>query len=296
MTPASIPLGDAYDLARLRTRTRVVRLVLAAALIAATAAAFLVARAPDLSATPLLPPGSTGIIVLDLSVSVENGTLDRMYTGLTQLAASHDRFGLVLFSSRSYEALPPNSPAGALGAFARFFHPRAGGGQTTFGAGGGQFGAGGGASGQTYPRNPWECCFSFGTEISKGLELARSIIVANHISRPSVWLMSDLHDDPADLALVDLSAQSYQRLGIALHVIGLDPSKADRLFFEHLLGARGSLVLAKPSARVRLHSERVFPIGLGIAAAALALLLAANELWSTPFRWGPAQAARGIAP
>lgn len=267
-------------------------------------AAFLVARASDLSPTPLLPPGSTGIIVLDLSISVENSTLDRMYTGLTQLAATHDRFGLVLFSSRAYEALPPDTPASELSPFARFFRkasPTPGGqlpngAQGQFnGGGGGQFNGGGGQNQpEGYPRNPWACCFSFGTEVSDGLGLAQTIILAKHISRPTVWLMSDLADDPADRAAVARIAKSYIHLGIALRVIGLNPKRADEAFFEGLLGPRGTLIVAKPSTQVRLSTRHRFPVGLGIAAVVLALLLAANELLSTPFRWGAERASAGV--
>ena len=104
MTASSIPLGDARALRRARNRSRVIRLALAAALAGAAVAAFLLARSSGLTPVPLLPPGSSGIIVLDLSASVENATLDRMYAGLRQLAATDDRFGLVVFSGRAYEA------------------------------------------------------------------------------------------------------------------------------------------------------------------------------------------------
>jgi hypothetical protein len=256
--------------------------VLAVALAGTAIAAFFVARAPSLTPTPLLPPGSSGIIVLDMSSSVEHGTLDRMYAGLTQLGATNDRFGVVVFSARAYEALPPNTPAGELAPFARFFHelPK---GSVHFAPGGPRVVPPQGL----YATNPWSNGFSGGTEISTGLALARKIILASVVTRPSVWLMSDLADDPPDRPAVVRVARSFIDHGIALHVVGLDPSKTDERFFERLLGPRGTLIQAKPSTHVRLTNKHGFPIGLAVAAVVLCLLLAANERWSTPLSWGP---------
>jgi hypothetical protein len=246
------------------------------------------------------------MIVLDLSASVENTTLDRTYTGLSQFAATNGRFGLVVFSDRAYEALPPNTPARELKPIARFFNallpttPRRNRGEGN--GRGGDFNGRGGQFNQGptqfsvapgYARNPWACCFSFGTEISSGLVLARSIILASRAKR-SVWLISDLADDPADKTLVTQAAKSYTSDRIALHVIALAPVKADEQFFDRLLGARGTLIDAKPSSQVRLSSKHGFPTGLAAAAAMLALLLAANEIWSTPLRWGPARASGSV--
>lgn len=298
LSATAIPLGDAWALRAPRRRTRLLRLGLGAALIAVAVSAFFVSRGQRLSPTPLLPPGSSGIIVLDLSISVENGTLDRMYTGLSQLAATRDRFGLVLFSSRAYEALPPNTPASELRPFARFFlqethQPGSASAAAGTGAPQGPVFAGGGQApaqnvGQlgAYPANPWSCCFSFGTEISDGLSLARSLLLDAKASQRSVWLMSDLADDPADRAVVSTVARSYAQSRIALHVIGLNPSPADQKFFEGLLGSRGSIIDAKPAAEVRLATRHVFPIALVVVGVVLSLLLALNELWNNPLRWG----------
>jgi hypothetical protein len=277
----AIPLGDAWTLDRARKRARAIRIALALGLTAAAVGAFFAARARNLTPTPLLPPGSSGIIVLDLSSSVEHGTLDRMYAGLTQLGATNDRFGVVVFSARAYEALPPNTPARELAPFARFFHQLSDT-KTAFAPGAPRVIPPAGL----YPPNPWASGFSGGTEISTGLALARRIITASAVTRPSVWLMSDLADDPPDRANVVRVANSYNNLGIRLHVVALDPLKTDVRFFQRLLGARGSLIEAKPSNQVRLASQYGFPIWLVVVAGLLALLLAVNELWSTPLSWG----------
>lgn len=265
-------------------------MALAVGLAATAVAAFFAARARNLTPTPLLPPGSSGIIALDLSSSVEHGTLDRMYAGLTQLGATNDRFGVVVFSARAYEALPPNTPASELTPFARFFHelPK---GSVSFGPGGPRIIPAAGL----YSTNPWTSGFSGGTEISTGLALARRIIVANVVTKPSVWLMSDLADDPPDRPAVARVARSYINLGITLHVVALNPLKADKQYFERLLGARGTLIEAKPSTQVRLANKYGFPIWLAFAAVALSLLLAANELWSTPLSWGTARTAEPVS-
>lgn len=288
MRARSIPLGDARSLEVAGKRARAIRVALAAGLIATAVAAFFAARARNLTPTPLLPPGSRGIIVLDLSSSVEHGTLDRMYAGLTQLGATNDRFGVVVFSSRAYEALPPNTPARELTPLARFFHelPE---GSVPFAPGGPKIIPAAGL----YPTNPWATGFSGGTEISTGLALARRLVVTNAVTRPSVWLMSDLADDPPDRGAVVRVARSYIDLGITLHVVALNPLKADERFFESLLGPRGTLIEAKPSTQVRLADKHAFPFWLAGAAVALSLLLAANELWSTPLTWGGARAVEG---
>jgi hypothetical protein len=102
--------------------------------------------------------------------------------------------------------------------------------------------------------------------------------------------MSDLADDPADRAVVATVARSYAHDGIALHVIGLDPKPADRKFFESLLGARGTMIVGRPSNSVRLSTKHGFPVWLAVAGGVLAVLLTANELLSTPLRWGSAAA------
>jgi hypothetical protein len=290
MSARAVPLGDAGSLGRIARRTRAVRLALAGTLVGLAVAAVLLARAQNLTPTPLLPAGSSGIIVLDLSSSVEHGTLDRMYAGLSQLSATNDRFGVVVFSGRAYEALPPNTPADDLGPFARFFRelPK---GAVQFTPGPGRPAPPNGF----YPPNPWANGFSGGTEISTGLALARKLILDNTATRPAVWLMSDLADDPPDRRAVVRVAHSLVDLGIALHVVALNPLPADARFFERLLGPRGTLIQAKPSTQVRLRSHYGFPVSFAAVAVVLALLLALNEWWSTPLSWSATVARTGEA-
>lgn len=279
MSSTSIPLGDAPLLRRAGARSRAIRLALAAGLVTAAVAAFFAARSTSLRPTPLLPRGSSGIIALDASGSVEGATLDRVYTGLSQLASSDDRFGMVVFSARAYEALPANTPARELKPLARFFRPI------------GRTNPGGPAAAalarEIYPANPWQAGFDTGTEISQGLQLAKSIVLAQR-TRREVWLISDLADDERDYGNVARVATSYVNQGITLNVIALNPSKPDKRFFDRLLGPSGTLITVKPSRQVRLRNGHAFPLWIVVVAGIMAILLAANELWSSPLRWGSA--------
>jgi hypothetical protein len=290
MTLASIPLGDWHALRNAGKRSRILRVFLAAALGVAAVTALLLARSPNLTPTPLLPPGSSGVIVLDVSYSLGvPATLDAMYAGLAKFASSDGRFGVVLSSDRAYEALPPNTPASELAAFARFFRERSPS-SLIFAPGALRTNL---PVAALYPTNPWSAGFSHGTELSKGLELARSVALLGGASRPSVWLMSDLADDPNDRAPLIREARAYASSGTALHVIALNPRISDERLFERLFGPSalkitGSRVTAELQGLQPGVSSPGLDVGFAAAALVLVLLLAANELWSTPLEWGSA--------
>jgi len=275
MSSEGLPLAEPKALWRFRNRTRIVRLVLAVALIATAAGAFLLSRGGTAAATPLLGADSRGIIVLDLSASVENETLDQMHATLTRLAASKGNYGLVVFSDQAYEALPPGTPASQLGPYAAFFRS-------------GVVGAAEGPSGapltlSAYPPNPWSTGFSLGTQISQGLTLARTLILSDHLQNRDVWLVSDLGDQASDLPLVTAAARQYAASGIALHLLPVNPLKGDLRFFQklNLPGSATSVPAAKPKG----HGHRGFPLALALLGVVLAALLAVNELWSRPLEW-----------
>src|ERR1700674_3002253 len=159
-----VPYTGAQGLARVAARTMVARVVLAVALLDLVLAAAAAARHPQLDKQPLLPSTAGGTIVLDLSASISTDTYSRIGLTLTDLVAGGGRYGLVVFSSSAYEALPPGTPASALKPLIRYFTlPK-------------QVVAG---EQPTFPTNPWTNSFTQGTQISKGLELARQIEVAS---------------------------------------------------------------------------------------------------------------------
>jgi hypothetical protein len=275
VSSAGLPLAEPRALWRFRNRTRVVRLLLALALLATAAGALVLARSGSAAATPFLGTASRGIIVLDLSASVESATLNQMQATLARLAASKGDYGLVIFSDQAYEALPPGTPASELGAYAAFFRP-------------GTVGVAQGPSGapltlSAYPPNPWSTGFSLGTQISQGLVLARTLILSAHLQNRDVWLVSDLGDEASDFPLVTAAARQYAASGIALHLLPLNPLKYDLHFFEKLnLPGRAT---STPPPKQKGHSHRGFPVGLAILGILLAALLAVNELWSRPLEW-----------
>lgn len=271
----SIPLADAGDFAPAARRTLVVRAALVLLVVAALVAAVFAARNPHSQTIVPLPRHADTIVVLDLSASIAADTYSRIAATLSSLARSHGRYGLVVFSGEAYEALPPGTPAEDLAPLVSFFIPQKPN-RPGFTA--------------TYPRNPWTETFSGGTEISTGLELAHAIATRNGVRRPAVVLVSDLDDDPADLARLASIVLAYRRDGIPLRVVGLNPSAANAAFFQRLLGSSSSIVqagTATPGPQPRNRTP--FPWTFVLLAVGGALALAVNELWSARLEWEPAR-------
>jgi hypothetical protein len=250
-------------------------MVLAIVLVVFVVACAAVARRPQLQAsTPAyVPPAAAGIVVLDLSASIASDTYSRIGETLRQLVARGGRYGLVVFSDLAYEALPPGSPAAALAPLQRYFTLPA-------------HSASGVAP--NFPRNPWSRQFTAGTRISRGLELARTIIVEDRIRRPAVVLVSDLADEPQDVQQLTAILLAYRRDRIPLRVVALNPSPDDASFFQRVLG-KGTAILparlpgepgyAAPAPRAAVPA---WLVGL---TAAVAALLALNTLWTARLRW-----------
>ncbi|HEY3922076.1 MAG TPA: vWA domain-containing protein [Gaiellaceae bacterium] len=268
-----IPYATLADFARTASRGLAVRAllwVLLAALVLATAAS---ARRPPTSAQPFLPSGAGGIVVLDLSASITSDTYSRIHETLQQLVARGGRYGLVVFSSTAYEALPPGTPASQLEPLVRYFTvPSAPPGEQP-----------------QFPINPWGAAgFTSGTEISSGLDLARRIELANGLRRPSVVLISDLQDDPNDLQRLTAVLGEYTAENARLRVIALNADPNDLARFKGLIGNATSIIPAgltsgNGTAPVP-HSS--FPTLLVALAAIVGTLLAVAELRSARLRWG----------
>jgi hypothetical protein len=271
-----VPYTGAQALARIAARTMVARVVLGVALVALIFAAAAAARHPQLDKQPLLSPNAGGMIVLDLSASISSDTYSRIGESLTKLVANGGRYGLVVFSSTAYEALPPGTPASALKPLIRYFTLPT------------QVVAGEQA---TFPTNPWTNSFTGGTQISQGLDLARVIEIAEGARHPAVVLISDLADDPNDQQRLPGVLQAYQRAKIHLSIVALNAAPNDENYFKQLLGTATSITTAplpseNPSAAAPPHAS--FPTWLVILGVAVASLLAANELRSARLRWGEA--------
>ena len=268
---SAIPLGDAPALRPAARRTDAIRVLLAAILLALAVATVLLAGQPRVRQLHVLPPGSNGIVVLDLSASISEDTYARIGATLSDLAASKGRYGLVVFSGTAYQALPPGTPAAELRPLVRYFTlpPQKSPGFLP-----------------TFPPNPWTATFSAGTRISAGLELAHRLALSG-VKRPAVVLVSDLDDDPADVKRTTLAVLAYQRDRIPLRVIGLNPSPEDQQFFQKLLGKQGAITAARlPQEASAVSGSGGFPWLLAALAVAVAAALAVNELLLVRLDWG----------
>ena len=281
MTAASIPLADTSGLSPLLRRTRLLRLGLAAVLVCAAVVAVVVTRGPRTGYGPFVVPGSSTVVVLDLSGSVELNKIQLAYSTLERLAHSGTRLALVVFSGYAYEVLPPGSAAANLLPIAGLFESpiRLGIGSNTY----------------VLPPNPWTAGFSSGTEVSSGLALARSLIVRNHLRHPRVLLISDLLDDTADLPNVSSEGRAYRKLEIPLAIVGLDPTAGDLAYFVKAAGSQGSVVQPKPLDGAYRELRPGFPTTLAVVGCIIAFLLALNEFGFTRLRWHVPARTRGTA-
>jgi hypothetical protein len=255
----TIPFGELDAIAPATRRTLALRVLLGVAVV--VAAATVVALGRGGSATPaLLPAGSDGLVVLDLSASISSDTYARIGGTLDRLAGSGGRYGLIVFSDTAYLALPPGTPAAELRPFARRFDLPAH------------------ATGAiAAPTNPWTQTFSAGTKISTGLQLALDTIEQQRLGRPAVLLVSDLDDDIGDRERLTSTALAFRRLGIPVRVVGLNPSVRDQRDMERLLRTPADLSQAalpghEPGAGARVR------LALLLAALAAAAALALREL------------------
>jgi hypothetical protein len=273
MRRPAIPLAGATGLAAFARRTRALRIGTAVALVALAAAAILLGRHPRIHELHFLPSGSNGVVVLDVSASISSDTYSQIGTTLRDLVATRGRYGLVVFSDTAYEALPPGSPAEALRPLVRFFTLPP---QRVPGIA------------PTFPDNPWTRSFSAGTRISKGLDLARSVLIDAHLSHPSVLLMSDLDDDAGDLPALASVADAYKQEHIRLNVVALNAAADDQERFRQFIRGSGILTQGRlPNEPTTQAGGARFPTWLAAVAVALAMLLAANELAFARLTWEP---------
>ena len=260
-----LPVGDGGALDPVARRTRLVWLVLAGALVLALLAFALRTRVEPRAAS-ILPPHSSGVIVIDLSSSTRSAS-KRIASALLGLVGEGRQFGLVVFSDTAYEALPPSAPVESLRDWLRLFahDPPA-----------------------SYP---WTPSFSGGTWISSGLVTARRILRRDGIVNGHVILISDLVDGPSDLPNLQSVVAQYQREQIALTVIAVRPASASAS------GGTLNSFLQDPNATFveRAAVRTVEPGQLGSTRADRALLIAligligllaaVHELALHPFSW-----------
>ena len=275
---AAIPSADAPAFRRAALRNRIARILLALALVAVLALAYVSARGLEVREGGFLPVGTTGVVVIDLSASVGQAANRRIAGVLENAVRSDQPTGLVLFSDTAYELVPPGTPGAALRPLVRYFTPRHLSRTQRL-----KVLARAGRPEDVFPRNPWQDDFRGGTRISAGLRLAATMLRRDHVQRGSVLLISDLDYSSGDSSALTRTLIGYRLRGLRLRIVPLFPSAQDRELFSRLLG-RNALVNWKElkpavTGKTEVRSSGAVPTGLIASAVVIALLLALNELW-----------------
>jgi von Willebrand factor type A domain len=268
MAAGSLPLADAHALWPFARRTRLVRVGLGIALLALFAATVFSAFNLHTRATSYFAAGGRGILVLDLSASVDPRANERLRTLVRTLANSDQRLGLVVFEEQTYELLPPGTRGDEIRPMLRFF---------------------GTSSPSVTRETPWTVSFLGGTNIGPGLRLARQAAERNGAG--SVLLVSDLQDSTSDLPLLADEIGAYRTEGIRLRVLPMFPPPSALALFTSLAG-KNVIVderVLRENAAVAQHQSVVaaFPGWAFLLAAALLVALAANEYLGRRLEWSP---------
>lgn len=270
----------APELGGIERRTRWTRLALALGAVVLLLVAIWFARGANVRPTSYFATGRGGIVVLDLSTSVDRVKYQRIQRVLQTLSATGTRVGLVVFSDTAYEALPPGTRGEELRPLIRFFPtvrpPRTR------------------EEAEELARDfgittPWSGTFRGGTRISSGLREARLMIARDRIADPSVLLVSDLDDSTSDTTALTQELIRFEQEGIDLRVVPLFPNPEDRQLVGRISGPE-TFVLNRELLRNTEVEERQtlvgdFPYALVLAVAALLALLALNERVCTRLAW-----------
>jgi hypothetical protein len=247
-------------------RTTVLRLALAVLLLALLLFEVRAARGLRETQSGFYPRGTSAVIVVDLSLSIVRNTYPTIGAIFRDVIKHDAPVGLVIFSDSPYELLPPGSPGRDLKPFLRYFTPIPGkteGGQPVF------------------PDNPWAQTFRAGTRISGGLELAREMLVRDHVHHGSIVLASDLSTPGADVPAMTDTLLHLRQDGIALKIVPLFASPEDRGFFEHLVGPAAFDDQVTFAGQMRRNARETvggqMPWTLLVIGALLIVVVGANE-------------------
>ena len=243
------------------TRTLTLRLLLAGSAVALLVAAVLTARDLDPRDRGLLAAGSTGVVVLDLSLSIVDDHSGVIRRTLQSIVDGDTPVGLVIFSDVPYELFPPGTPAKELRHIIRMLTPN--------------------AAGKVV--NPWTDTFRSGTRISAALDLAHDMLVADRVEHGSILLVSDLETAPDDVPETAKVLRAIKRSGTPVRLLALGPSSDARALFGGVLGPEAFTPLAEgpvrraepPDARRRPLPEALLVLGVLFLVA-----LAAHERYA----------------
>ncbi len=257
---------SAYDLRGLRwarARGGVLRLVLAGGAVALLAAAAASARGLDVRERSFLPPGSTGVVVLDLSLSIAESNYVDVRRAVRELVKTEAPVGLVIFSDVPYELMPPGTPASELEPLLHVLQPS--------------------RSAAAPPINPWWNSFRAGTRISSALELAGAMLERDKIDDGFIVLVSDLETAPEDVQAMSRVVQELQRKSIDMRVVPISPSSDGIRLYQGLVGPKAFSPLPSGGGDERRFQSAIgsaVPTGLLVLGALLFAALALHERFS----------------
>lgn len=254
-----IPTSEPGALRSIVRRTTIVRFALAAALVVALALSIVAARRYDTSSAPLIPSGTTGMVVLDLSASVYESAFG---STLAKMARTGERAGLVVFSDAAYEVLPPGTPGHELLPFLRLFRPAA---NSTTGS---------------FPPNPWQD-FRAGTRISQGVKVAHAALEREGASRGSILLISDLEILPDEVLTLGDEVASLRADGIDIRILPVNVSEEKRRLVSQIVGSSAFLKEKAEAAPKQAPNEGSLrlaaPWWFLLAAGLVVVLITINE-------------------
>lgn len=262
--PSRSPAVDSHDTAAFRAagrRTLALRVLFGGGAIVLLVAAVLSARQLDPRDRGLLPTGTSGVVVLDLSLSIlddQSGVVRRTLQALVDADAP---VGVVAFSDVPYELMPPGTPAKELRPIIRLLTPT--------------------GSGAVF--TPWSDAFRSGTLISTALQLAQDMLEGDRVKDGSILLVSDLETSPDDVPETARVLRSIKRSGTPVRLLALGPSSDARALFGGILGQDAFTPLAEGPVRKPEAPDarrRPLPRTLLLLGALFLVALAGHERYA----------------
>ena len=259
----AVSTHDLRALRRGRLRAGALRVVLAGGAVALLGAAAASARGLDVRERSFLPPGSTGVVVVDVSLSIAEANYVDVRRTLRQLIRIDAPIGLVFFSDVPYELLPPGTPASELEPLLGVLQPS--------------------KSKAAPPINPWWDTYRAGTRISAALALAKDMLERDKVEDGFIVLVSDLETAPDDVQATERVVQDIQRSSIDMRIVPMSASSDSLRLFEGLLGPKAFAPLPRSEGEERRFENALasgVPTGLLVLGGLLFALLALHEQFS----------------
>lgn len=255
---------DSRDVGAFRVparRTLALRVLFAGGAVLLLAGAWLAARDLDPRDRGLLPSGTAGVVVLDVSLSILDDHSGVVRRTLQTLVDTDAPVGLVVFSDVPYELFPPGTPASELRPLIRMLTPVGTGPAVT----------------------PWTDTFRSGTRISSALRLANDMLEGDGVENGSILLISDLETAPDDVPATAQLLRAITRDGVPIRLLALGPSSDARTLFGSVLGPEAfTPIVEGPQSAPEPPEARRRPLPwalLGLAALFL-IALAGHERYA----------------